>query len=228
MKKYAVCLSGRPYGLLECADSIKRCLIEPNNADVFIHAWHNPELEGTRYRAHPQFPGLVPKDGINKILDTYQPKAYIIEPQKDFSTEGIDSTYQPGDKYFVWAIQSMLYSIRESINLCLDSYTNLTSPYAGICRSRMDLFYKTPILFDSLDLTKLNLFDDAKHEPGACNDHFAVGDRKVMEAYADVYPEIYKMYAYGTPWCNEVFLGRWMKWNKIEKKHIPVEYYQWK
>jgi hypothetical protein len=223
----AVCLSGRPYGLLECADSIKKCLIEPNNADVFIHAWHNPELEGTRYRSHPQFPGLVPKDAQKKLLDIYQPKNYIIEPQKEFSIDGIDSVYQPGDKYFVWAIQSMLYSIKECINLALD-WNKDGDPYDAICRSRMDLFYRTPVEFDKLDLNKLNLYDDAKHEPGACNDHFAVGDSRVMRTYADVYPEMYKMYAYGTPWCNEVFLGRWMRWNKIEKQHVPIQYFQWK
>jgi hypothetical protein len=220
--KSAVCISGRPYSLVECADSIKRCLIEPNNADVYVFAWHDPALEGTRYRHHPGFEGRVPYNGKEKILEIYKPKKYSIIPQIDFPTENYDSTYQPGDKYFIFSIQSMLYSI----NRCI--YFALQEEYDAICRTRFDLFYRKPVKFDELDLNFMNIYDNCVHEPGCCNDHFAVSNAKNMKVYADLWPEIYKMYAEGTPWCNEVFLGRWLTKNNIQKRHIDVDYFQWK
>lgn len=228
MIRSALCLSGRPYGLIECSNSIIKNIIEPNNCDVFIHAWHNEELEGQRYRQHSQFPGLVPKDCVNKIKDIYKPKGLTVERQREFSTADFDSVYQPGDKYFIFAIQSMLYSIQKSneIKKLYEKDNNIKYDY--VCRSRFDMVYDNVIEFAHLDNESIWIYNDCKHETGCMNDHFAVSISYNMDIYSDLYDQIYSMYKDGCPWCNEVFLGRWIQKNGISVKHLDISYKQYK
>ncbi len=221
--KVALCLSGRPYGLEKCFPSIYENIIAPNNAEVIFHAWHNKELEGTRYRQHDQFPGLVPIDCERKLLDLYKPKAYIIERQRNFPTEGLNSIFQPDDPTFIFSIQSMLYGIQRAIGLAY------WGEYDVICRCRFDLMFHEKIIFKNLDLSKVNLYNDCGHEPGCANDHFAVSSTANMEVYANLYNQILPMYRAGVPFCNEVFLGRWLKANGIKISHIEgMKYNQFK
>lgn len=233
--KSALCLSGRPYGLIECSENIRKNIIEPNNCDVFVHTWWNPDDVDKRYKNHPDFPGRVPYDCIQKIKDLYHPKSFIVQPQIQFPIDGFDSTYQPGNKNLILSVQSMFYSIQQSIKLAIDFIENTATDYStlpqydAICRCRFDLQFENPIIFSELDLNKLNIYDDCNHDCTCLNDHFAVANQDIMKLYAQTFPEIYKMYFYGVPWVPEIFLGKWMAFNGIEKSHIQnMKYRQFK
>lgn len=126
----------------------------------------------------------------------------------------------------------MFYSINLSISLAIGyaensfSIENPFEKYDGICRCRFDLQFDNPIIFDSLDMSKLNLYDDCKHDNTCLNDHFAVSSQDIMKLYAQTYPEIYKMYYYGVDWVPEIFLGKWMSFNGVKKKHIENMIYR--
>jgi hypothetical protein len=215
--KSAICLSGLPRGLLECSKSIIKNLIEPNKADVFIHAWDNPEKSGELYRtSHPVFQSKHLESTASKIIDIYKPKYFLLEPQIQFTTDGFHSIYQPNDKYFIFAIQSMFYSIKHS-NECKRKYEfDINFKYDAVCRCRFDMIINKPIVFDELDLTKINIKNDCKHEQGCTNDHIAVSSSRNMDIYSSTYNVMYGMYHDGCPWCGEIFLGRWLKKNNLE------------
>lgn len=222
----AICLSGRPYGLVECAPYIIKNVIEPNNCDVFIHAWHNVEAEGTRYRPNSKYIGRVPIAAEQQLREIYKPKMIFVQPQLPFSTEGYDSIYQPGDKRFIFSIFSMLYSIQRCNQLKLFYEQAYNFKYDAVCRCRFDLVIQNCVNFDLLNLSKINLKDDCKHEEGCCNDHFAVSNSANMDIYSNLFHVIPILYHHmKTPFCNEIFLGRYLAMKKLEKVGINV---QWK
>ena len=48
--KVAVCMSGQPRLLEECYGYITKNIIEPNNADVFMHGWYDEESLSKPYK----------------------------------------------------------------------------------------------------------------------------------------------------------------------------------
>jgi len=90
MRKIAVCVSGQPRFFEESYKSIYANIIEPNSADVFMHAWS--------YEDYPDEPHKFGGDGgwkkhrINKdahhqAIDLYKPLAHKVEPAQKIRVE---------------------------------------------------------------------------------------------------------------------------------------------
>jgi hypothetical protein len=215
--KTAVCISGLPRGLKECSKSILDNIILPNNADVFIHSWFNPEKAGSLYRnRHPAFQAKVLNDTDKLIIETYNPKKVVIENQKIFDDKKYFSIYQPNDEYFIFAIQSMLYSIQQCGTLKAEHENLLNFKYDAVCRIRFDLLIKEPIYFNSLNLDYVNIKMDCTHKMFCCNDHIAVSNSKNMDVYFNTYSAIEELYRSGTPFSGETLLGDWLFNNGIK------------
>jgi hypothetical protein len=223
--KSALCLSGQPKGLLECSDSIIKNIIEPNNCDVFIHTWWNPNDVGKLYRnSRPEFKSKVLADLPDKLTQIYKPQSMIIEEQVQFPYWVADSKYQPGDKGFVFAIQSMFYSIKMS-NLLKSIYENqLNQKYDYVMRSRFDLYYHEPILFDFLPIDQITTKNSCTHTNYCVADHWAVSSSENMDIYANTFNNIYKMYSEGIIWCGELFLGKQLLDHKLTVNNLDIRY----
>ncbi|HRI32889.1 MAG TPA: hypothetical protein PLD02_03980 [Saprospiraceae bacterium] len=224
MKKYALCISGLPYGFKECSNSIIKNIIEPNDCDVFIHGWHNSEQEGELYRPNTKYYRRVPKDPTDEICRIYNPKIALIERQINFNTERYESAYQP--KWSLFRTMSMFYTIMQS-NRFKIIYEGLNSyKYLGVARIRFDLQIKAPIKFDHLNPSFINVRQDCKHTDFCCNDHFAFSSSANMDIYSDTFQEIDKMYDAKCPYCAEILLGQHLKNNHLKLSDAGIQYNQ--
>lgn len=221
----ALCLSGQPKGLLECSDSIIKNIIEPNDCDVFIHTWWDEETVGQKYRGgRPEFKSMVLPDVPKHIKQIYKPQSMLVEKQIQFPNWVADSKYQPGDKAFVFAIQSMFYSIKMA-NMLKRIYEDQAGcEYDAVMRSRFDLQFNQPIKFNELDLKKITTKNSCTHTNYCCADHWAVSNTDNMDIYSSTFDHIYNMYANGIIWCGELFLGKQLEKNQISINNIDIDY----
>ena len=87
--KIAICISGQPRCALESFPYIKSNLIDPNNADVFIHM-HYYENNLYMEKSHFDNGNCILEKGIDKkIIELYQPKEYLIESPRNFQKPNI-------------------------------------------------------------------------------------------------------------------------------------------
>jgi hypothetical protein len=82
--KIALCLSGQPRFVEEAYPNIFKTIIEPNDPDVFLHAWYDKDMIGTNFVNYSVNGWDNNKDKSKyqkgtdlKILDLYKPKKYI-------------------------------------------------------------------------------------------------------------------------------------------------------
>ena len=223
--KNAVLISGKPNALLECAPSIIRNFIEPNNADLFIHYWGesqtpNPVRSDLSY-SKTRIPNTV-WDLIEKI---YSPKSVRQDAPINFPTNKYDSIYQPGDPKFINNVQSMIYGWYQA-NLL--RYHFPMEKYDMVGRIRFDCYLDTEIKFSELDSNKIHLYNDCRHEQGCCNDHLAVGSEASMNIYCSLFEQISNLYVAGCPFSGETLLGRWLKQNNIEISHLDIRHFIWR
>ena len=192
--KIAVCFSGHIRSLPHTYENIRKNLLEPNSADVYIHTW---DTLGWHYKFDG---GLVDEETdlfYDEILDWLRPvKKIIIENflSKKFNKhEIIKNTFKHGntDMYtFDMAnnIIGMFYGISASIKMALDSDIE----YDCIVRCRPDIVFRDIInIEDFFDTKHLFIRPDDKHidldgVQGGVDDIFAIGSPENMKKYADV------------------------------------------
>lgn len=96
---------------------IKKNILSKGDVDIYIHSWELDKKE--------------------EILNLYNPKSYVFEQQKDFSSiindRGLDALGQTPRP--IKNVVSHLYSVTEAINLALNSGVD----YDVIIKSRFDL-----------------------------------------------------------------------------------------
>lgn len=206
--KIALILSGQIRCFEKCFPTHKKFLLDVLKCDVFCHFWDTADLK-------PNIRAAVSQDRIpdyihikndsllkERILDSYRPKNYIIEPQIQFN--GL---------LFNFRIVSMFYSMMKSYELCRE-YGN----YDCIIRARTDLFFKQPIVeewFDCLDFIYCNRF-----ESNSCCDMFAIGSSDLMDTYFDCYNYIKDNKFKGNDYGPERLLTEVLKVNSIPIKYI--------
>lgn len=80
--RVAVILCGEPRHSLQTCELIKKYIIEPNNADVFMHMWYDSKNLNMEKVAKNRGVNSIPEGIDKKLISFYQPKAYCVEPQK--------------------------------------------------------------------------------------------------------------------------------------------------
>lgn len=209
--RVAICFAGLPR-LNPATMPGWRRFIGRYDADVFVHTWLEPNANRDRLMA--------------SICDMVNPRQLIIEQPVRLNT----SIYSER----IWAyrseprnVLSMWYSIKRSMELCMDWQDAVGVDYDIICRARFDWW------FDAIDLMSnggLTVPDD----PGLSghhfayqgrpyvghNDQFGYGSRRVMEEYSRTFDRIPWLYKDdGVDFCSELFLTA----NMIAQD-IPVTY----
>jgi hypothetical protein len=194
--KVALCFSGGIRNLIDNIESIKRCLIEPLNADVFIHGWYFKldELDNTHKMYRKK------ETDENKVLLLLKPKKYIfeiydknkeIEMNKRFKFNEIKQKYK-GDDYLCQLYPNtcgMYYSIYHSNQLKIDYENENDFIYDIVIRCRPDFEYYTPLNMNVLKLVKENNIllplDNYAFVTQQC-DKFAIGSSQTMDKYSNL------------------------------------------
>lgn len=198
MARIAVCFAGLPR-LHKITMPAWQRFIRDNQADVFIHTWLEPDRDKSRL--------------ASEICEKLQPKQLLIEPTRRFNTARFSERIwphrsQPGN------VLSMWYSIKCSIDLCMDWQDAIGTDYDLICRARFDWWFDHMVLEPNAGLT-------VPDDPGlgghrftyqgtphiAHNDQFGYGNRSVMEKYSNTFDRIPWLYSDdGVDFCSELFL----------------------
>lgn len=228
--KCAVIISGQPRGVLETYTDIQNSLIKPNNADVFLHSWIDKEMEGKAYNANwlvnQGQSGIatkpIPKDIDKIILDVYQPKKYLFEPQKIFTynpaIEKYKAKYLPIQDSF-----SMLYSLYSAIKLKQYYEIEHSIVYDVVIRIRFGMRFLYPQI---IDLSNYICYGNLIFVPSGFNgfdhsaflnntsfcDHWTIGNSHMINRLSETFLNIEDLVLNHHCFIqNEDLLGYWMR-----------------
>jgi len=180
--KVCVLLSGGLRNFKYTIPWINKFLIEPLDADVFVHGWANAE-------------GIANNE--DKLKD--------IKNLKDFKINDINDikfNFLKDDDTIKERIKGQFYNIFECNNLSKKYEKNNNFIYDIIIRARPDVFFFSE--FEDEDLIKIKK-DNVLALPkeyfkiwsGNTTDTFAMGNRYVMDLYCDTYKYVENSF-YGT------------------------------
>jgi hypothetical protein len=132
------------------------------------------------------------------------------------------------NSHYPYNVLCQLYSIHQ-VSMLRRSFAqenNINFDY--IIRIRSDMHFTTPIFLNTLDNTKVTVFEAHPHG-GPCgkytiHDQFAVGITKYMNIYSDLFiflPAYY--FIFKLDWISEILLGFHLKYNEIPINKIKED-----
>lgn len=170
--KVALCLQGLSIGSNDkgnsvdshnCMDLMYKNIIEPNNADVFIHTWNTND------------------NSIQKLKQIYKPKKSLFEEQIMF--DEMNSKYH--------STKSRWYSQMKSIELKKQYEQENKFIYDFVLISRFDCFYKTLINFSTLNSTNFYASNwKLPHSIDGFLDYWFISNSSNMDLFGDLYNKL--------------------------------------
>jgi hypothetical protein len=234
--KVAVCLSGLTRSLQYCWETIEKHLVEPYNADIFLHTWDINVGGGgaaDRFGQAPAFHNVCKEVFFEQIKKKYGNRFhYQVEKFEDKQWNFLNVADYAN-------ITPMFYSIYKCNEL-----RKSIGDYDLVIRSRMDTYYETPIpveeFTECLNTNKIFVrfnginkggCEARNHfiwagQPFVC-DNFAIGNNYSMNVYASTYTKLNELLKIGTHVSPESCLGLNLKasnirydWSKIMFKSL--------
>jgi hypothetical protein len=201
--KVAVCISGQPRNALSASSYIIKNLIEPNNADVFLHM-HYDEKNLYIDKSHADNGNCTIEECVDKqLIKLYKPKSYLVESPRNFQkpnyildnkrierSKNMNSHKKWTDEehatYTIKQITSMNYSIYKCNDL-KELYANENGiTYDYVIRVRYDLSIKTPIFCESLNPNYI-YYIEMDQPDEMISDWLNIGSNAIMNIYASQY-----------------------------------------
>ncbi len=206
--KVAVCFSGLPRFIQECAPYWRKCLFEPYDCDVFVHTWR----QGVSQDAHT----------YNLIQHAYAPVRMCMEPVPEFDVSEYTHRIWP-HRVTPQAQFSQFEGIRRAQQLRQIQEHVQGHKYDVVIRARFDWFLahvdleinpcvnvaRTP----TLDGHKFT-YDDVPLV--GISDQFAYGTSETMDVYANIVNNMRSLYVnHGVDYCGELFLRAHLHENSV-------------
>lgn len=223
--KIALCLSGQPRFIKIGYKFIKKYLLDPNTKDeidIFLHAWYNPEDVGKSYNSAQPYPygyvGHVEQDTDKFLIDKFNPKGFLIEPQIDFKEYSKNFSEHPTAKKDI--MSSIFYSFYKSNDLKKQYEKENNFIYDLVIRTRYDLAYHSPIIFSEHPqaLEKVAVLKNYQEDQDAFNcinkpmpDIFSFSNSKNMDIFCNVFPNMELINPYLDVPFGERYLGEWVR-----------------
>ncbi len=216
--KTALCLSGHMRTFESTYNYLKRYILDITKCDIFIHTWDIVGFDFNRGDGH-----LTSKPTVNykqKIINMYNPKKIIIEPQKQFNILRWKQTYTVRDPN---TIIGMYYKIKMVNELKKEYEQENNFNYDCVIRCRPDLLFETPInINDFKDLSSLHVPTFGWYN--GLNDQFAFGDSKTMDVYASCFDYIYQYSDMGVHYHPETILKHHINYWNVPIKTTNINY----
>jgi hypothetical protein len=202
--KIAICISGQPRSYEAGFYELKKWFLDRYDCDVYIHTWEDTNTIFTSSHnftetRHYQFT----KEDYQKILDLYQPKAYIFQKPIKFEDKGIIGNLG----FTLDGLLSSWLSIQSCFNLVEESDIK----YDLVIKTRFDLQftnYISPECEFLKDITQLdpnyfhcfsyNLEGDGNFRPVEIDDLFNVGSFDIMKIHSQLFSYLLH-YIYNSP-----------------------------
>lgn len=203
MMKVALCISGQPRNAIESFPYIKQNIIEPNQADVFIHMHYDPENLYIE-KSHADKGNCQLQHGLDtEIIGLYQPKNALVEKPRNFQKPQIQipparllRSYQMNshknwnDKqhldYTIKNMTSMYYSIYKA-NELKEIYANEQGiVYDYVIRIRFDCILYQPLIVVNYNPHCISYLEIGQPDQ-LISDWMNFGSNAVMNVYASLY-----------------------------------------
>ncbi len=239
--RIALCLYGQPRNAVNMSQYHFQNIINPNNCDVFIHSWYDPENRSFGKQA-PGHQHRVADENIDKkLIEIYKPKKYLIEKPMSFSNsnmflteDNIRQCFDYGltipdfDKYRVNAAYSVWYSVH-MCSVLKELYAKQNNfTYDAVISMRFDVCPDRPIKVENFDLSKYN-YQDLNQPHEMISDWFGMSNNENMNTYANLFFNIEKHHntlqsTLGI-WCFELFVREQIKDIPKQKIDIGVKFF---
>lgn len=205
--KVAVCLSGQLRSFKTCGQSIIDNIIEPLNADVFMHVWER----STKYDGTNRFKVFGDEGTTEEAVAMFKPIAYISKPfnlEKEvklaqnnnldvimtrISNATSDQRCYNASKSYLYSLTNMFYKIYKANQLKCRHEEKMGFKYDYVIRCRPDFLFSTKMNIDMLKLatpTNIVLQLDAYAKKTRQNDKFSYGTSEVMDRYSNAYKHV--------------------------------------
>jgi hypothetical protein len=201
--KVALCLSGQPRKAFETYPYIFKYIIQPNNADVFIHM-HYDNNNLYMEKSHVDNGNCsLEKDTDKRVIELYQPKTFLIEAPRNFQKPNINIpeqrlsnfmkmnahtqfTMEEQKKHMIKQMTSMYYSIYKC-NELKEIYANENGfVYDYVIRLRFDFQPLQPILCNQLNPHFINYLEIGQKDD-LISDWINIGSNLIMNVYSSLY-----------------------------------------
>lgn len=242
--KVALCLSGQPRNAIQISERIKETIINDNDVDVFLHAWHDPDNLNFDKRCPGHWNRQAELDITEKLLEVYKPKSFLFEnpkhwsnPNMKVSEENIQRCFDYGlndpngveyfGKYIVDICHSQWYSNLRS-NLLKEEYSiNHNVQYDCVIKLRYDVSPTSKLDLVNGDFDENILYYQHLNQPlNMISDWFALGSNKVMNIWSSMYyyiePLYHQVISEENIWCNELLLRNHLKNNKVQTQSVDL------
>jgi len=224
--RVALCISGQPRNAEKTIESIKKYIIEPNDADVFIHSWFDEkDLEFEKIDLLRAGQNKF-ADGLDKwLVNEYNPKNHIIEPQIDFRHMKITvpekmiihysnmnkhalHTKEDVSKHIIQQNASMFYSIYKCNQLKEEYAVKHGFTYDCVIRIRFDLLPNILIDCEKMDMNKI-YYLNLNQPDDLISDWFNMGSSEIMNVYSSIF-------------CNLEYLNKYKYFTKDKRQGVGL------
>lgn len=194
--KIAVLLTGMPR-YLEQSKLYSRNLFKGHEVDYFCHAW----FDKTKKTEEKSWHKTEIKTDLNteqKIIDNYNPKSYLIEPQRQFELPR-NYNYNTSWPQPFFIVYSHFYSVKTA-NLLRRIYEKENNiKYDLVIKLRYDVVIANKVDWTSYDLNKLYVHNNCNcwydlYDDVSFNDMIAFSSPENMNVYCDTFYNIDKIY----------------------------------
>jgi hypothetical protein len=201
--RVALCISGQPRSSIQTFSYIYKNIIQPNNADVFIHMHYDPNNLYME-KGHVDNGNCMLESNIDKIMiELYKPKKFLVEPPRNFQKPNINIpekrlerskqmnshkqwTDEEHKKHTVKQLTSQYYSIYKA-NELKEIYANENGfVYDYVIRVRFDLLPLQPIICSQLDPNYIHYLEMGQPDQ-LISDWLNIGSNTIMNVYSSLY-----------------------------------------
>ena len=201
--KVALCISGQPRCAIETFPYIQKFIIEPNNADVFIHMHFDKESLYIEKSHADNGQCLLAPDLDTRLISMYKPVRYLVEPNRSFSRPQINvaerrlHNFMEMNKHKQWTpdkhkqhmikqMTSMYYSIYKC-NELKEVYANENGiVYDYVIRLRFDSLPRAPLICSRYEPSFV-YYQEIGQGDNLISDWINFGSNTIMNVYASMY-----------------------------------------
>lgn len=210
--KTALIISGLPRCMNKGYLNIQNCLIQPNNPDIFIHTWGNPNDEALRSTINAYFhPNMLTIEHPKVIHNTHW--------NLDRMMASHGRSYQRNK--FVEMVYSMWYSMLQSNLLKEHNRLEHNIHYDYVIRARFDITYTRVVKVSEFDPNVIHIANRGLPAE-MVDDRFAFASNELMNLYCSGFNLIEWVFSKRDK-LDGIFCGETICYEIFKLFNIPYE-----
>lgn len=214
--KIALCISGMPRSFKSTFASVKRCILEPYQPDVFISTWDSVRIDET----WPE------TDSVEEMLDLYQPVKFDVERfderrKRSFETNRFHRRADQAGRVVARTIPMYYKVYLANLHKHMHEQEN-SLKYDVVVRCRSDLLFSEPVTF--YDRESSRVYFASENSSNGVNDQFWYSDSNTSNQIASLYLNIPILWHAGALLHGESLLRTFIENTALNAEFVSVPY----